>query len=61
MSVVTRLDSRSKKNNSFHVVDAISGKLLVVVQAVGNETQLSISSDDSVKIVKSNGAVLQRK
>lgn len=61
MSVVTRLDSRSKNNNSFHVVDAISGKLLVVVQAVGNETQLSISSDESVKIVKSNGAVLQRK
>lgn len=61
MSVVTRLDSRSTKNNSFHIVDAESGKLLVVVQAVGKETQLAITSDDSVRVVKSNGTVLKRK
>lgn len=61
MSVVTRLDSRSTKNNSFHIVDAESGKLLVVVQAVGKETQLAITSYDSVRVVKSNGTVLKRK
>lgn len=61
MSVVTRIDSRSKNNSGFEIRDAETGKTLVFVEALGHETELRISSSDAVKIVKSNGVELKRK
>lgn len=60
MSVVTRIDARSKNNNSFQITDK-SGRILAIVETLGNETQLRISSSDDVEIVKSNGVKLKRK
>lgn len=60
MSVVTRLDGRSKVNNSIQVFDK-SGALLATIEALDTEVRLRIATSDDIKIVKSNGAVLKRK
>ena len=61
MSVVTRIDSRSENNNSFQIRNAVSGKVLAVVETLCPETRLRIGTGDDVVIVKSNGAILKRK
>lgn len=60
MSVVTRIDSRSKKNNSLQLRTR-DGKLLAVIEALSPETLLRVGTSDDVVVVKSNGAVLERK
>lgn len=60
MSVITRIDSRSKTNNGFQVRD-LNGNVLVWVEALSPETQLRIGTSDKVVVVKSNGAELTRK
>ncbi|QIS79369.1 hypothetical protein HWD31_gp69 [Pantoea phage vB_PagM_SSEM1] len=61
MSVITRIDARSKNNAGFEIRDAATGKTLVFVETLGAETELRISSSDDVEIVKSNGVKLKRK
>ncbi|QQV88355.1 hypothetical protein pEaSNUABM27_00053 [Erwinia phage pEa_SNUABM_27] len=61
MSVITRIDARSKNNTGFEIRDAVTGKTLVIVETLGTETELRISSSEAVEIVKSNGVKLKRK
>lgn len=60
MSVVTRIDARSRNNNGFQILD-LEGNVLVVVETMSNETYLRLTTSDKVKVVKSNGKVLKRK
>lgn len=71
MSVITRIDARSSKNNSIQVQD-LDGNILLVIEAMPNpnegsqenlrnELNLRIQTSDKVKLVKSNGAVLRKK
>lgn len=72
MAVQTRLDARSKRNNSVLIYDK-NGALLCSIEAVSNkdaegdigklanEVNLRITTSDDVQIVKSNGVVLRKK
>lgn len=60
MSVVTRIDSRSKKNNKL-VIQHSDGTVLATIEALSIETTLRVGTADDVVVVKSNGAVLERK
>jgi len=60
MSVITRIDSRSKNNAGFQIRD-LEGNILAVIETLGTETVLQISTSASVEVVKSNGVKLKRK
>ncbi|AWN08631.1 hypothetical protein HOT32_gp48 [Erwinia phage Faunus] len=72
MAVVTRIDARSKRNNSLQICDA-NGVILCSIEAVKNtnvgtsdetlrnEVTIRIHTADDVQIVKGNGAVLRKK
>lgn len=60
MSVITRIDSRSKNNAGFQIRD-LEGNILAVIETLGTETVLQISTSPSVEVVKSNGVKLKRK
>lgn len=72
MAVQTRIDARSKQNNSLTIKDA-QGNILCTIEAVSNkdaagdigklvnEVNLRIHTSDGIQIVKSNGVVLRKK
>ena len=72
MSVITRIDARSKKNNSLQIQD-LDGNILCTIEAVRNdnpddssqnlrnEMNLRVQTSDKVNLVKSNGVVLRKK
>lgn len=60
MSVITRIDSKSKKNSGFSLVDS-AGNVIATIAAVSLSANLSIETAVGYKVVKSNGAVLERK
>lgn len=71
MAVITRIDSRSQKNQSIQVQDLL-GNVLCTIEAAPckgdldaekfrHEANLRIEASDRVRIVKSNGAILGRK
>lgn len=72
MAVVTRIDARSRRNNSIQVQD-LDGNILCTIEAIKNdnpegdvhnlrnELNLRFQTSDKVKLVKSNGVVLRKK
>ena len=70
MAVITRLDARSRKNNSLQIQD-LDGNILCVVEAVStvendcvklkHESNLRIHTSDNIQVVKGNGTILGRK
>lgn len=60
MSVVTRIDARSKDNDSLTLVDN-EGNIVATIQTQSNDTILRISTSCNVTVVKSNGKELKRK
>lgn len=72
MAVVTRIDARSKRNNSLQITD-VNGNILCSIEAVKNtnvattdetlrnEVTIRIHTADGIQIVKGNGAVLRKK
>ena len=70
MAVITRIDARSRCNNSIQVQD-LDGNILCVIEAVSNpgvdpakavhEANLRFQTADGIKLVKGNGAVLRKK
>lgn len=70
MAVITRLDARSRKNNSLQIQD-LDGNILCVVEAVStvesdcvklkHESNLRIHTSDNIQIVKGNGTILRKK
>jgi len=60
MSVITRIDARSKNNTGFQIRD-LKGNILAHIETLGSDTVLQISTSDTVEVVKSNGVKLKRK
>lgn len=71
MAVNTRIDARSRKNNSFQI-QTLDGEVLCTIEAVPNsndgsedkfrnEINLRIHTSDKIQLVKSNGVVLRKK
>lgn len=63
MAVITRIDARSRRNNSLQIRD-LEGNVLCVIEAVEGENpsaNLRVHTSDSIEIVKSNGVVLRKK
>lgn len=70
MAVITRLDARSRKNNSLQIQD-LDGNILCVVEAVStvesdcvklkHESNLRLHTSDKIQIVKGNGTILRKK
>lgn len=54
MPLVTRLDGRSDKNNSFHIKDA-DGKDVAIITTNNTKVELSIEAKDGAYITKPNG------
>lgn len=71
MAVITRIDSRSAKNNSVQLRNE-AGEIIAIIEVVPsadgtdiakmrNESNLRISAANGVEIVKGNGASLRKK
>lgn len=70
MAVITRIDARSRKNNSLQIQD-LEGNILCTIEAVsntgvdkgklGHEATLRLHTSSNVQIVKGNGVVLRKK
>lgn len=71
MSLITRIDARSRSNSSLQIQD-LDGNVLCEISAAPskgqnnmekfrNEAHLKISASDAVRIVKSNGTVLGKR
>lgn len=69
MAVTTRIDARSKKNNSFQIQD-LDGNILCTIEAIQSsspdsgkhafESNLRIHTSDKIQIVKGNGTTLRK-
>jgi hypothetical protein len=70
MAVITRIDARSRQNNSIQIQD-LDGNILCTIEAVSNlestsdkarhEANLRLHASSNVQIVKGNGVVLRKK
>lgn len=71
MAVITRIDARSKSNNSIHIQDTFGNIIATIevmpiesgsdVTKLRNEANLRIQTADDIRIVKHSGAVLRKK
>ncbi len=55
MSLKTRIDSRSKDNDSFKLVESATGDVLATIASQKNIADLSIETKDGLHIEKPNG------
>ena len=70
MAVITRIDARSRQNNSIQIQD-LDGNILCTIEAVSNpeadaskachEANLRLHTSSNIQIVKGNGVVLRKK